>query len=147
MAKAAMDTDVERVEALGRGGGHATAHPEVSDKAERLAAFGDALADPLRIRVLGLLAEAKREGRGCCGIPAAGAPRTPDHDPGVCVCELEAYFGLAQSKISYHLRKLVRAGLVREEKRGRWNFYSLNEEAVAASLSGVGEYLRIDHPE
>lgn len=143
MAKAATGTNVERVEALGSG----VAPPEVSDKAQRLAAFGDALADPLRIKVLGLLAEAKREGRGCYGLPAAGAPRTSDYDPGVCVCELEAYFGLAQSKISYHLRKLVRAGLVLEEKRGRWNFYSLNERAAAASLSGIGEYLRIDHPE
>lgn len=114
-------------------------------EAESLAAFGDALADPLRVRVLGLLAEARRDGRGCCGLPAAGAPEVEGEGSGICVCELEAYFGLAQSKISYHLRKLVRAGLVREEKRGRWNYYSLNEETVVASLSGVAEYLRIDH--
>lgn len=118
---------------------------EGAEEAESLAAFGDALADPLRVRVLGLLAEARRDGRGCCGLPAAGAPEVEGEDSGICVCELEAYFGLAQSKISYHLRKLVRAGLVREEKRGRWNYYSLNEETVVASLSGVAEYLRIDH--
>lgn len=137
MSKVTTGTEAEALERR--------AYPtESSNEVERLAAFGDALADPLRIRVLGLLAEAKKEGRGCCGLPAAGAPETPDHDPGVCVCELEAYFGLAQSKISYHLRKLVRAGLAREEKRGRWNFYSLNEETVVASLSGVLEYLHID---
>lgn len=118
---------------------------EGAEEAESLAAFGDALADPLRVRVLGLLAEARRDGRGCCGLPAAGAPEVEGEDSGICVCELEAYFGLAQSKISYHLRKLVRAGLVREEKRGRWNYYSLNEETVVVSLSGVAEYLRIDH--
>lgn len=113
-------------------------------EAERLAAFGDALADPLRVRVLGLLAEARKGGRGCCGLPAAGAPEVEGEDFGICVCELEAYFGLAQSKISYHLRKLVRAGLVREEKRGRWNYYSLNIEAANSSLSGIARYLYVD---
>lgn len=114
-----------------------------SREADYLVALGDALADPLRIRVLGLLAEARKEGRGCCGLPATGAPEMEADYSGICVCELEAYFELAQSKISYHLRKLVRAGLIREEKRGRWNFYSLDEEIAKSSLSRIEKYLSI----
>jgi DNA-binding transcriptional ArsR family regulator len=37
----------------------------------------------------------------------------------ICICEFEDQFGMGQSKISYHMRKLKDAGLVREERRGR----------------------------
>ena len=133
MPNTAVSTEAKT---LGRGG-------EDSGETQRLAYFGDALADPLRVRVLGLLAEAKKEGRGCCGLPATDAPQTSEQASEVCVCELEAYFGFAQSKISYHLRKLVRAGLVSENKRGRWNFYSINEQAVATTLDGIAQYLHV----
>ena len=41
---------------------------------------------------------------------------------------------MGQSKISYHMRKLKDAGLVREERRGKWSFYSLDREAAGALL-------------
>jgi len=41
---------------------------------------------------------------------------------------------MGQSKVSYHMRKLKDAGLVREERRGKWSFYSLDEEAVRGLL-------------
>ena len=47
---------------------------------------------------------------------------------------LKTIFKMGQSKVSYHVRKLKEAGLSREEKRGKWSFYSLNREAVQELL-------------
>lgn len=47
-----------------------------------------------------------------------------------CVCELVEIFPFSQPAISQHLRKLKDAGLVREEKRGQWNFYSIDSTSV-----------------
>ena len=88
------------------------------------------------------------EERGCCGLPDLGAPVGGESDsPGICVCEFESTFEMGQSRVSYHMRKLKEAGLVREEKRGRWSFYSLAcEEASRLSrlLTGVSEHLGVD---
>lgn len=46
-----------------------------------------------------------------------------------CVCELVEIFQVSQPAISQHLRKLKDAGLIQEERRGQWKFYSLNEES------------------
>jgi ArsR family transcriptional regulator len=92
--------------------------------------------------MLGLMAAATAEGRGCCGLPDLGAPvDEEDQNVGICVCEFEDYFGMGQSKVSYHVRKLKEAGLVREEKRGKWSFYSLDQEAVRVLLRETGEHL------
>jgi len=53
----------------------------------------------------------------------------------VCVCDLEAVTGLAQSKLSYHLKILLDVKLIQREKIGTWNYYRLNEEKVRALLS------------
>ena len=69
-----------------------------------------------------------------CGFadPAAwGVPGTDDPD-GICDCEFQERFGLAQSKASRHLRVLKDAGLVREQTRGKWGFYAIDREVVAA---------------
>ncbi len=47
-----------------------------------------------------------------------------------CVCELMAVFRMAQSKLSHHLIALRNAGLVQDEKRGKWNYYRLNPELL-----------------
>ena len=52
--------------------------------AERLAALGRALSDPIRVKMLGMLAE----GRGCCELPDCGVP-AKDQNAGICVCEFE----------------------------------------------------------
>ena len=62
-------------------------------------------------------------------MPGNGDPE------GICVCEFQERFGLAQSKTSYHLRVLKEAGLVTEETRGKWSFYSVDDEAAAAALA------------
>ncbi len=104
----------------------------------RLVALGRALSDPIRVRMLGMMAE----GRGCCDLPDLGAPADRD-DPGICVCEFEDYFGMGQSKVSYHVRKLKEAGLVREEKRGKWSFYSLDRQVACRLLTEAEEHLGI----
>ncbi len=106
-------------------------------RVERLVALGRALSDPIRVRMLGIMAE----GRGCCDLSDSGAPAGTGEDPGICVCEFEDLFGMGQSKVSYHVRKLKDAGLVREEKRGKWSFYSLDREAVRDLLGEAGEHL------
>ncbi|MCM3757676.1 metalloregulator ArsR/SmtB family transcription factor [Sporosarcina aquimarina] len=45
-----------------------------------------------------------------------------------CVCEFVEIFKMSQPAISQHLRKLRDVGLVKEERRGQWIFYSINNE-------------------
>ena len=68
-----------------------------------------ALGDPARVRILNLLANAR--------------------DP-VCVCDLVPALGLAQATVSFHLKKLLTAGLLRRERRGTWAYYSVDDEAL-----------------
>ena len=103
---------------------------------ERLVALGRALSDPIRVRMLGMMAD----GRGCCDFSNSGAP-VEEGDEGICVCEFEEAFGMGQSKVSYHVRKLKDAGLVREEKRGRWSFYSVDREAAGELLGEAADRL------
>lgn len=51
-----------------------------------------------------------------------------------CVCELVELFNVSQSAISQHLRKLKDIGLVREERKGQWVFYSINRECAMYEL-------------
>ncbi len=84
----------------------------VSLPAERARLLLRALADPHRLAVLEALAGGER-----------------------CVCELTAELGLAQSKLSFHLRVLRQAGLLADRQEGRWVYYRLRPEALSA-LSG-----------
>ncbi|MDR4947117.1 ArsR/SmtB family transcription factor [Neobacillus cucumis] len=53
-----------------------------------------------------------------------------------CVCEFLEVFDMSQPSISQHLRKLKDAGMVKEERRGQWIYYSLNSES---DLNGLIE--------
>jgi ArsR family transcriptional regulator, arsenate/arsenite/antimonite-responsive transcriptional repressor len=103
---------------------------------EALVALGRALSDPIRVRMLGMMAD----GRGCCDFSDSGVP-ADEGDEGICVCEFEGVFGMGQSKVSYHMRKLKDAGLVREERRGKWSFYSLDREAAGERLGEAADLL------
>jgi ArsR family transcriptional regulator len=103
---------------------------------QRLVALGRALSDPIRVRMLSMMAE----GRGCCDFSDSGVP-ADEGEEGICVCEFEARFGMGQSRVSYHMRKLKDAGLVREEKRGKWGFYSLDREAAGELLGEAADRL------
>lgn len=101
----------------------------------RLARTAKALSDPVRLRMIAMLAE----GRGCCDLPdlcARGLPGSGVPD-GICVCELQEQFGLGQSRTSYHLKVLKDAGLVTEEARGKWTFYALDRDAARAALRAL----------
>ena len=79
------------------------------EEAAATAALFKALADPARVRVVNVLA-------------STGAP--------VCVCELIEPLGLAQPTVSHHLKKLLDAGLLEREQRGKWAYFSLRRDAV-----------------
>lgn len=55
-----------------------------------------------------------------------------EHD--CCVCELVEIFNMSQPSISQHLRKLKDVGLVQEERRGQWIFYSIDKESIHYNL-------------
>lgn len=50
-------------------------------------------------------------------------------DQACCVCELVEIFQMSQPSISQHVRKLKDLGLVTEERRGQWIFYSVNKNS------------------
>ncbi len=83
---------------------------DATDAAELAKGFA-ALSDPVRLRVLSMLAAAA--------------------DGEVCVCDFVDPLGKAQPTISHHLKILSEAGLVRGERRGRWVWYSLNRDRLA----------------
>jgi ArsR family transcriptional regulator len=62
---------------------------------------------------------------------------------GICVCEFMDYYGIGRSKVSYHLGKLKEAGLLHEEKHGKWNFYFLDREATRQLLTEAAVWLGI----
>jgi ArsR family transcriptional regulator, arsenate/arsenite/antimonite-responsive transcriptional repressor len=103
---------------------------------ERLVALGRALSDPIRVRMLSMMAD----GRSCCDFSDSGVP-AGEGDEGICVCEFEEHFGMGQSKVSYHMTKLKDAGLVHEERRGKWAFYSLDREAASGLLGEAADRL------
>ena len=122
----------------------ATDRTEDKERISRLVALGRALSDPIRLRMLGLMAAATNEGRGCCDLPDLGAPVSGGEDSlGICVCEFMDYYGMGQSKVSYHLGKLKEAGLVREERRGKWSFYSLEGETARQLLAEAADLLAV----
>ncbi len=79
------------------------------DEAQATAELFKALADPHRVRIINLLA-------------IAGEP--------VCVCDINLQVDLAQPTISFHLKKLAGAGLLKREQRGTWAYYSLDDSAM-----------------
>ena len=101
----------------------------------RMALVAKALSDPIRLRMLAVLAE----GRSCCDLPDLCTRNVPGTGTpaGMCVCEFQEQFGLGQSRTSYHLRVLKDAGLVTEEARGKWTFYELDRETFASALHAL----------
>ncbi|MGW1255682.1 ArsR/SmtB family transcription factor [Streptomyces sp. NPDC002513] len=77
--------------------------PLDDERAARLAKVFKALGDPVRLRLLSMIAS--REGGE------------------VCVCEMTPAFDLSQPTISHHLKLLRQAGLIDCERRGTWVYY------------------------
>lgn len=95
---------------------------------DRLTLIGQALGDPIRVRMLRLMARGRQSG----DFPNLGLrlPLEMAGLNGISVSEFMAYYHMGQSKVSYHIRVLKEAGLVVENMRGKWTFYSLNPSAV-----------------
>jgi ArsR family transcriptional regulator, arsenate/arsenite/antimonite-responsive transcriptional repressor len=84
--------------------------------AGELAPLFKAVADPMRLRLLSLIA---------C------------HDGGEsCVCDLTGAFDVTAPTVSYHLKILREAGLISAERRGTWVYYRINPQ-VMAQMSAV----------
>lgn len=108
---------------------------------ERIVLMSKALSDPIRVRMVRLLAE----GREVCGLPPVRLLQVPGQDDleGICVHEFQNVFQLGQSKVSYHLRILREAGLVTEESRGKWSFYRLHKDALQGLIVLLRNYYHI----
>jgi ArsR family transcriptional regulator, arsenate/arsenite/antimonite-responsive transcriptional repressor len=91
--------------------------PLEAEEADELALGFSALSDPVRLRVLSMLAA------------------SPDGE--VCVCDFVDPLGKSQPTISHHLKILSEAGLVQGDRRGKWVWYSLNRERLAALRSAI----------
>jgi ArsR family transcriptional regulator len=72
-----------------------------------------------------------------------------DENGAACVCDIEASFGMIQSRISRHLKILKEAGFLRVERKGRWAYYSIRSPLDAFRQNALKEisYLNMDLPE
>ena len=85
--------------------------PLGEEAAAELSRMYKALSDPIRLRLLSLIAS---------------------HERGeACVCDLVGPFDVSQPTISHHLKVLRGAGLVGSERRGTWVYYWVVPEALA----------------
>ncbi len=88
------------------------------DQAERVAPLLKALAEPVRLRLLSLVAS---------------------HVGGeACVCDLADAFDLSQPTISHHLKVLHEIGLLDRSKRGVWVYYKVHTEALSDLATLIG---------
>lgn len=84
--------------------------PLSPEAAGELAGQLKALSDPVRLRLLSVVAS--------------------HHGGEACVCDLSAGIALSQPTISHHLKMLKTAGLLASERRGSWVYYRIIPEAL-----------------
>jgi ArsR family transcriptional regulator len=95
-----------------------SAGPLTAAQAEQVAPLLKALADPVRLRLMSLIAS---------------------HEGGeACVCDLNDAFDLSQPTISHHLKLLHEAGLLDRDKRGVWVYYRARTDALASLGALIG---------
>ena len=90
---------------------------DMSEAVELAVGFA-ALSDPVRLRLLSILAAS-----------ASGE---------VCGCDLTTPLEKSQPTVSHHLKVLTEAGLVQGERRGKWVWYSLNRDRLNSIKSAIG---------
>jgi ArsR family transcriptional regulator len=96
-----------------------SSEPLSREQAEQIAPLLKALADPVRLRLMSLVAS---------------------HPGGeACVCDLNGLFDLSQPTISHHLKVLHDSGLLDREKRGVWVYYRARTEALASLGALIGD--------
>jgi ArsR family transcriptional regulator len=89
-----------------------------------LAGVLKALADPVRLRLVSIIAAA------------------PSGE--VCACDLPALLDRTQPTVSHHLTQLVRTGLLDREQRGKWAWFRIRPEGFAALRAIFGQGLAAD---
>ncbi len=95
-----------------------TREPLSAPQADLVVPLLKAIADPVRLRLLSLVAS---------------------HGAGeACVCDLNDAFDLSQPTITHHLAKLHEAGLLSREKRGVWVYYRVDTAALAQLVTLLG---------
>lgn len=94
-----------------------------------------ALSDPIRYKIMLMLVRGDQE---CCPSPGEGGK------PGLCNCEIMASLGMIQSRVSYHMKELVEAGLVDEEPRGKWKMYYINPRALGKFAGQLKKDFKIE---
>ncbi len=92
--------------------GIAEIKPEAGGHLEHCAALFKALSDGTRLRILQAISRVSE----------------------LCECNIVPSFGLSQPTISYHLKVLREAGLIRSERRGQWVYHSVNQKAVLGAV-------------
>jgi ArsR family transcriptional regulator, arsenate/arsenite/antimonite-responsive transcriptional repressor len=93
--------------------------PLSREQAEQVAPLLKALADPVRLRLMSLVAS----------HPGSEA----------CVCDLAGAFDLSQPTISHHLKILHESGLLDRERRGVWVYYSARTQALSSLGALIGD--------
>ena len=83
-----------------------------------LPAFLKLLADPNRLRILGVLTRGER-----------------------CVCDIEAAVDLPQNLVSHHLAALKRAGIALDRRQGKWVYYRIDPQALTDRLGALTAFL------
>lgn len=96
--------------------GSVTEAPLAEGEADELARVLGALADPVRLRLLSLVASQVE----------------------ICSCDLERPLAKSQPTISHHTKVLARAGLLVGEKRGRWTWWRVEPGRLAAVRRALG---------
>jgi ArsR family transcriptional regulator len=87
-------------------------------EADALAGRLGAVADPVRLGVLSIIAN------------------SPSGE--VCACDFVEPLGKSQPTVSHHLKVLTEAGLIEGDKRGRWIWYRLGDDAVGSLAKALG---------
>jgi ArsR family transcriptional regulator len=94
--------------------------PISQTQAEQIAPLLKALADPVRLRLMSLVA-----------CHAGGE---------ACVCDLTGAFELSQPTISHHLKVLHEVGMLDRSKRGVWVYYRIRPAALAGLAQLIGDH-------
>jgi len=91
--------------------------PQASEAIDHAASLFKALSDPTRLRILRAISDVKE----------------------LCECNIVPAFGLSQPTISYHLKVLREAGLVRSERRGQWVYHTVNQSTLLGAVRHLAE--------
>jgi ArsR family transcriptional regulator len=95
-----------------------TREPLSAEAADHIVPLVKALADPVRLRLVSLIAS--------------------HADGEACVCDLNDAFELSQPTISHHLKLLHEAGILDRQKRGVWVYYRVNADALSDLANLLG---------